>query len=142
VRDPRETAFDQAMMNIYVRAKAEANYTASIFHRMLCDQGGLATAKQLINDRKPSEGYTALWERGRLDLTVEAVVTDTQEWHDLFEPEEIARARKRLADYGHSAKERASVEPTSIEVRFSRLTPVRRGGELWRICRTLPRQGM
>jgi hypothetical protein len=94
-------AFDRAMMDIYVRAKSEANYTASIFHRMLCERGGLATARQLINERTPSEGYTALWERGRLDLTVEAVVTDNRVWHDLFESQELERARKRLSDYGY-----------------------------------------
>lgn len=97
-----EAAFDRAMMDIYVRAKSEANYTASIFHRMLCKRGGLATAKQLINERTPSEGYTALWERGRLDLTVEAVVTDNERWHQLFESEELERARKRLRDYGYT----------------------------------------
>ena len=48
-----EIAFDKAMMDIYVRAKAEANYTASIFHRMLCERRGLATAKQLINEPTP-----------------------------------------------------------------------------------------
>lgn len=100
-----EAAFDTAMMNIYVRAKAEANYTASLFHRMLCERGGLATAKQLINDHTPSEGYTALWEHGRLDLTVEAVVTSGEEWHSLFEREELSRARRRLADYGYPAAE-------------------------------------
>jgi len=96
-----ETAFDRAMKDIYVRAKSEAKYTASIFHRMLCDRGGLATAKQLINDSTPSEGYTALWERGRLDLTVEAVVTNNGAWHPLFDKEELDKARKRLADYGY-----------------------------------------
>ena len=100
-----EAAFDRAMMDIYVRAKAEANYTASIFHRMLCDRGGLATAKQLINERTPSEGYTALWERGRLDLTVEAVVTDSSVWHPLFDTDELDRARKRLRDYGYRQAE-------------------------------------
>ena len=96
-----EAAFDRAMMDIYVRAKTEANYTASIFHRMLSERRGRATAKQLINDRTPSEGYTALWERERLDLTVEAVVIDNPQWHPLFEPEELAKARKRLRDYGY-----------------------------------------
>ena len=95
-----EAAFDKAMMDIYVRAKAEANYTASIFHRMLCDRGGLATAKQLINERTPSDGYTALWELGRLDLTVEALVSESAVWHPLFESDELDRARKRLRDYG------------------------------------------
>jgi hypothetical protein len=37
-----------------------------------------------------SEGYTALWERGRLDLTVEALIHDNPQWHPLFTPEELA----------------------------------------------------
>jgi hypothetical protein len=28
-----------------------------------------------------SEGCTALWERGRLDLTVEALIHDNPQWH-------------------------------------------------------------
>jgi len=91
--------FDREMENIYVRAKEEAGYTASIFHRMLIEKGGLATAKQLINDPTVSQGYTNLWERGRLDLSVEAVVIDNPKWHSLFTAEELARARKRLIDY-------------------------------------------
>jgi hypothetical protein len=93
--------FDRAMEDIYIRAKDEAGYTASIFHRMLSIHGGLATAKQLINDSTPSQGYTNLWERRRLDLTVEAVVHDNPRWHGLFTVEELAKARKRLADYGY-----------------------------------------
>lgn len=96
-----EAEFDRAMMDIYVRAKDEANYTATIFHRMLSEHRGLYTAKRLINDRTVSDGYTALWERGRLDLTVEAVVVDNPIWHTLFDPAEIERARKRLEEYGY-----------------------------------------
>lgn len=101
-----EADFDRAMMDIYVRAKSEAKYTATIFHRMLSDHRGLETAKRLINDSKVSDGYTALWERGRLDLTVEAEVYDNAKWHCLFEPNEIETARKRLEAYGYFKQER------------------------------------
>ena len=94
-----EKQFDRAMMDVYVRAKSEAKYTASVFHRMLCERGGLATAKYLINDPNESQGYTALWERGRLDLTVEAMVCDDSRWHPLFSSDELEKARKRLARY-------------------------------------------
>lgn len=94
-----EAEFDRAMEDIYIRAKAEVGYVASIFHRMLSTKGGLATAKQLINDALPSQGYTSLWELGRLDLTVEATVIDNPRWHGLFEESELAKARKRLKDY-------------------------------------------
>jgi hypothetical protein len=94
--------FDAAMFDIYKRAKTEAGYNATIFLGMLSDRGGLATAKFLINASKPSDGYTHLYERGRLDLTVEAMIVDNPKWHQLFSTEELARAKRRLADYGYS----------------------------------------
>lgn len=97
--------FDQAMFEIYQTAKKEAGYNATIFLRMLTDKGGLATAKYLINGSKPSDGYTALYERGRLDLTVEAMIIENKKWHELFEAEELAKARKRLNDYHYTPKE-------------------------------------
>ncbi len=73
--------FDAAMFEIYRRAKLEADYPANIFLRMITDKGGIATAKYLINASKPSDGYTHLYERGRLDLTVEAEVVEKSKWH-------------------------------------------------------------
>jgi hypothetical protein len=47
-----------------------------------------------------SEGFTALWERGRLDLSVEALVL-AEEFDDLFPEDEPDVARDRLAEHGH-----------------------------------------
>ena len=47
-----------------------------------------------------SEGYTALWKRRRLDLTVEALILQPQ-WDKLFTDEERDIARKRLQGYGY-----------------------------------------
>lgn len=98
-----QDAFTAAMFGIYQNAKAEAGYNATIFLKMIHDQGGQLTAKQLINAARPSDGYTHLFERGRLDLTVEALVVETACWHELSEPEEIAKARRRLSEYGYKA---------------------------------------
>ena len=99
-----EIKFHGAMLTIYRRAKSEAHYTASKFLNMLEDRGGLVTAKYLINAVKVSDGYTALWERNRLDLTVEAEVVANERWHALFTDEELERARKRLLDYHYVFK--------------------------------------
>src|SRR5712691_8373148 len=96
--------FDAAMFEIYRRAKLEADYTATIFLRMVSDRGGLATAKYLINSPKPSDGYTQLYERGRLDLTVEAMVAESPKWHELFTRDEIEAAKSRLKKYGYSPR--------------------------------------
>jgi hypothetical protein len=98
--------FDQAMFTIYRRAKSEANYNATIFLSMLSSKGGLATAKYLINPKQPSDGYTHLYERGRLDLTVEAMLVENSQWHGLFTEDELASARKRLQAYGYNVAAR------------------------------------
>jgi hypothetical protein len=97
-----ERRFDEAMMRIYVRAKTEVGYNAARYLQMLHDYRGLETARLLVLAAQPSEGYTALWERGRLDLTVEALVLQAQ-GQPLFaqEPELLERARRRLIDYGY-----------------------------------------
>jgi len=44
-------------------------------------------------------------ERGRLDLTVEAVIHDNQKWHRLFTQEDLAICARRLREYRLSDKE-------------------------------------
>lgn len=103
-----EKQFDQAMFDVYRRAKEEAKYSGTIFLQMITSNGGLRTAKTLINAARPSDGYTALFMRQRLDLTVEAVVVEDERWHGLFTDEELARARKRLRDYDYKPRIRSS----------------------------------
>jgi hypothetical protein len=93
--------FGEEMHRIYQRALLEAHYRAAKFLQMLHEHGGLQTAQILLHSAKVSDGYTALWERGRLDLTVEAVIHDNPKWHLLFTPEELAICSKRLNDYGY-----------------------------------------
>jgi hypothetical protein len=97
-----EKQFTEVMFDVYRRAKNEANYPATKFLQMVMDNGGLATAKTLINAAKPSDGYTALYMRNRLDLTVEAIVTENPQWHQLFTEEELKKATKRLKDYAYT----------------------------------------
>ena len=98
--------FDEAMHDIYRRALAEANYKASIFLNMLFEHRGLGTARRLIHASRVSDGYTALWERGRLDLTVEALISDHEKWQPLFSVEELAICRKRLKQYEYVPKKK------------------------------------
>lgn len=95
--------FDEAMHGIYHRALSEAGYKASIFMSMLFAHRGLETARRLIHSPNISDGYTALWERKRLDLTVEALIHDNEKWHPLFTFEDLAICRKRLRQYEYIA---------------------------------------
>ena len=71
---------------------------------MLDQNGGLETAHILINSPTVSDGYTALWERGRLDLTVEALIWDNPEYQELFTDDELKIIKKRLVDYKYVSK--------------------------------------
>ena len=84
------------MYDIYHRTLSKTDYKASIFQSMLIDYGGLETARRLILSSKISDGYTALWERRRLNLTVEALIHDNEKWHQLFSSEELAICTRRL----------------------------------------------
>jgi hypothetical protein len=95
-----EQRFDSAMMNVYRRALKECHYNATRFLQMLHDHRGLGTARILLHASEVSAGYVALWERKRLDLTVEAVIL-SEEWRQLFSDQEREIARKRLAEYGY-----------------------------------------
>jgi hypothetical protein len=94
-----EEQFDDAMMDIFRRAKTEAHYSATRYFQMLTEHRGVETARILLHAEKVSDGYTALWERGRLDLTVEALIYDSSEFQALFTPEEREIAWRRLMDY-------------------------------------------
>ena len=97
--------FEVAMFDIYRRAKSEANYNATVFLQMITGRGGLETAKYLINSTKESDGYTALYMRQRLDLTVEAMVVENSKWHDLFTVDELKKARARLKKFGYATRD-------------------------------------
>ena len=82
------------------RARSEAGYTATYYLRMLSELGGLETARKLLHASGVSDGFTHLWERRRLDLTVEAVVLEPR-FANFFTDEELDIARQRLAEFGY-----------------------------------------
>ncbi|MFY1681729.1 caspase family protein [Micromonospora sp. WMMD730] len=95
-----EKRFHQALVNGYRTMKREINYNATVYIRMISVQGGLGAARQLLHASSVSSGFTTLWEKGRLDLTVEAFVL-REPWSALFTHEELQIARDRLAQYGY-----------------------------------------
>lgn len=92
-----ERDFHRAMLGIYQSALVECGYRATRFLQMVNERGGVQAAKDLLRAGGYSEGLTALWERGRLDLSMEALVLRKQ-WSSLFDEDELAVARKRLQE--------------------------------------------
>ncbi|WP_207394197.1 MGMT family protein [Actinomadura formosensis] len=92
--------FHSAMLLLYARTKTEAGYNASAFLSMVTEHGGVGAAKRLLASPQISDGFAALHERDRLDLSVEAHVTDPC-FTSLFSEEERDRAAHRLAEAGY-----------------------------------------
>ncbi len=95
-----ESKFHEEMLSIYRKARDECHYNATRFLQMVNEQGGLRAAKTLLHADGYSEGLTALWERGRLDITMEAIVIQ-QQWSQLFTEDELATAWRRLQELGY-----------------------------------------
>lgn len=97
---PNEQTFTRAMRQIYSDAVA-IGYRPTTFQRMLADHGGIETARRLIRGSGATSGFTVLWEKNRLDLSVEALILKP-EWRLLFSPDEQKIAQKRLRDFGYA----------------------------------------
>ena len=98
-----EAQFNRDMRMIYDRARTECHYNATRFLRMLSEHGGVETARRLIAVEGKTEGFSRLWECGRLDLTVEALVLK-EEYRSLFTEAERELCRQRLQKYGYTRR--------------------------------------
>jgi hypothetical protein len=65
---------------------------------MVADHGAVEASHRLLTGVRASDGFTRLWEEGRLDLSVEFSVL-LPKYHDLFTGDERTEARRRLDQY-------------------------------------------
>lgn len=94
-----EESFTAYLLDAAHRAQTEASYNPSLFRQMLHSDGGYKTAASLLSAKNLSEGFTKLWEKKRLDLTVEALVLKP-EWAAYFSHELLDVAARRLTKVG------------------------------------------
>ncbi len=99
--DNLEDQFHRAMIDVYQNALRDCTQRAAYFLRMVGRQGGVKTAKKLLQSDDIEHGFTALWECGRFDLMFEYLVLQPK-YADLFTDEEKETARNRLKEYGYS----------------------------------------
>ena len=55
-----DKTFDDAMMDVYLRARSECGYNTTRYLQMLHEHRGLETARILLHASNVSEGYVAL----------------------------------------------------------------------------------
>jgi hypothetical protein len=99
--DQAELDFQNALQAA-INESRRIGYPPTGLMGMITSSGAFEAVRTLLAKRVPSEGFTVLWEKGRLDLSVEAIVL-TPEWRTYFSPQELDTARRRLADVGYQA---------------------------------------
>src|SRR2546426_2865655 len=112
-----EEAFRLAMLAGAKRCKQDFGYNPTYWLRMVHDYGAVDAAKRLLQSPRASDGFTRLWEEGRLDLSVEFFVL-LPKYEPLFSPDERAEAKRRLELYdfdvgAHPAMTSAVSEPSA-----------------------------
>ncbi|NDL57012.1 hypothetical protein [Phytoactinopolyspora mesophila] len=91
-----ERHFHAAIVNGAERLKHEIGYNPTRFTQMIGDHGAIEAARHLLRGPTASDGFTTLWEHGRLDVSVEAFVL--LPWYrGPFTDAETEAAERRLA---------------------------------------------
>lgn len=70
-----EQAFHSDMLAGSVRLKKEIGYNPTRFNQMVAEHGGPEAVRLLLKGRDASDGFTTLWEHGRLDMSCEAMAS-------------------------------------------------------------------
>jgi hypothetical protein len=76
-------------------------YNPTRFLQMVGEIGARETARRLMNAQQFPEGFSRLWELGRLDLTIEAFVRDNPRFWALFDPQTLTNCDNRLREVGY-----------------------------------------
>ena len=99
--DNRKEQFHRAMIAVYQNALRECTERAAFFLEMVGRQGGVETAKKLLQPDDESSGPSALLECERPHLMFEYLILQPQ-YAELFTGEEKEMARQRLKKCGYS----------------------------------------
>jgi hypothetical protein len=77
--------------------RALHGYVPGRFYQMMSRYGPVETARRLVSRYNPTEGFDKLAKAGRLDLTVESIIYNNEEFHPLFGSAVLTKCGRRLA---------------------------------------------
>lgn len=89
--------FNRDMIDLYNQGK-KVGFNATRFLQMISEYGGYETACKLIAGRDDVSGFTELWDKNRLDLSMEYLVV--HKWAHIFTEEQVKICAKRLKILG------------------------------------------
>lgn len=110
----------QGWIAILRKAGEETGYWGRYFLRELKKKGGVATIKRMLKPAKTdtiADGFQALIDAGRIDLSIEATALEPQ-FSVLLSADEVAEAKRRLdalPDYLHPKQvSKEDLHPTDV----------------------------
>lgn len=95
-----DEAFTEFLRGKAAEAEYAAKYRPNDLIMMLGSLGGYGTAVSLLSKTQISDGFIKLWEVGRLDLTIEALVLGS-DWCQCFDSNLLKLAKERLDRSGY-----------------------------------------
>ncbi len=109
-----EFQFERFLLDAVEQAK-KLKYQPQYFIGMIGRKGAFQTVKDLVASSSPSEGFFRLRQKGRIDLTCEAIIVETK-WRSYFDDDLLAIAEQRLTQYGYTWR-RFSISDPKIDTK-------------------------
>jgi hypothetical protein len=102
------TPSEQSDPDLLRRLRRAVNETYETLSRMgfgdregLDEYGAVAMTHRHLKSKFASASFTRLWEMGRLEISIEAIVL-RREFRQLYSDEELRVARERLSNKGYN----------------------------------------
>lgn len=95
--------FHNAMIDICERSRREARYNPTQFRAMVAELGGVEAAHRILQKPTVSDGFSVLWERGRLDLTIESIAADPR-YTAVLPAADVETAVARMRQFGNEGR--------------------------------------
>ena len=108
--NPLESLLREAFQEADARAKVELGFGMPRLIEMTDHHGAIETAHRILPTL--TKMFTTLWERSRLDLSVEAIILQPR-FAPLFTEDELQVARQRLQDSNYHSV--AETHPADLE---------------------------
>ena len=106
-------AFHQEMITLYKRMTKELKYKSPRLMDLINKYGGYEAAVKYITTENNVQDFAVLWENERLDLSVEALITNAH-YRDLFMDDIVKYCDRKLEEYSYAPNKIEEIEEDPI----------------------------
>ena len=106
-------SFHQEMIALYKRMTKELKYKSPRLMDLINKYGGYEAAVKYITTENNVQDFAVLWENERLDLSVEALITNVR-YRDLFMDDIVKYCDRKLEEYSYAPNKIEEIEEEPI----------------------------